>query len=53
MVIECRGNRIDVWVNGDHVNHGHDCTADRGQIASQAEGAPCEFRRLDLKPLVR
>ena len=51
MVIECRGRRIDVWVNGDHVNDGYDCTVDRGRIAIQAEGAPCEFRRLELTPL--
>ena len=48
MVIECRGSSIDIWVNGDHVNHGFDCTASRGQIAIQAEGAPCEFRKLEL-----
>jgi len=51
MVIECRGRRIDVWVNGEHVNDGFDCTADRGQIAVQAEGRPCEFRRIELTPL--
>ena len=51
MVIECRGRTIDVWVNGDLVNHGTDCTADRGQIAIQAEGAPCEFRAVTLTPL--
>lgn len=51
MVIECRGNRIDVWVNGDHVNSGTDCTAQRGQIAVQAEGAVCEFRKIQLTPL--
>ena len=27
MVIECRGRDIDIWVNGDHVNHGSDCTS--------------------------
>ena len=51
MVIECRGREIEVWVNGEHVNHGFDCTADRGQIALQAEGAACEFRRLELTRL--
>ena len=51
MVIECRGRRVDIWVNGDKVNDGFDCTADRGQIAIQAEGAPCEFRKLMLTPL--
>jgi hypothetical protein len=50
-VIECRGRQIDVWVNGDHVNQGFDCTADQGRIAIQAEGAVCEFRRIELTPL--
>jgi hypothetical protein len=51
MVIECRGRAIEVWVNGAKVNHGSDCTADHGQIAIQAEGAPCAFRKLELTPL--
>jgi len=51
MVIECRGDEIRVWVNDDLVNHGTDCTADRGQIALQAEGAACEFRRVELREL--
>ncbi|MGK0480600.1 MAG: hypothetical protein ACJAQ3_000565 [Planctomycetota bacterium] len=51
MVIECRGSSVDVWVNGDHVNSGFDCTASEGQIAVQAEGAPCEFRRVELESL--
>ena len=53
MVIECRGREIKVWVNGDLVNHGYDCTADHGCIAIQAEGAPCEFRKIELEPLPR
>ena len=52
MVIECRGDAIDVWVNGDHVNDGFDCTTDHGCIAIQAEGARCEFRKVELTPLV-
>lgn len=51
MVIECRGRAIDVWVNGDLVNRGHDCTADHGRIALQAEGTEVEFRRIELTPL--
>lgn len=51
MVIECEGDTIDVWVNGDHVNHGTDCTASEGHIALQAEGAVCEFRKVELTPL--
>jgi uncharacterized protein YciI len=51
MVIECRGPSINVWVNGDHVNDGFECTAAKGQIAIQAEGAECEFRKVELTPL--
>jgi 3-keto-disaccharide hydrolase len=51
MVIVCRGSSVDVWVNGDHVNSGRDCTASSGSIALQAEGAPVEFRKLELTPL--
>ena len=48
MVIECLGDTIKVWVNGDLVNHGFDCTADKGQIAIQAEGSEVEFRTIRL-----
>lgn len=51
MVIECLENQIKVWVNGDLVNHGFDCTATEGQIAIQAEGSEVEFRRLLLTPI--
>jgi len=51
MEIECKGQRIRVWVNGTLVNDGHDCTASSGKIAIQAEGAEVEFRKLELTPL--
>lgn len=51
MIIECAGNTIRVWVNGDLVNDGFDCTASKGQIAVQAEGAEVEFRKLLLTSL--
>lgn len=51
MVIECRGNTIKVWVNDDLVNYGYDCTASKGRIALQAEGAEVEFRKVVLTPL--
>ena len=53
MVIECLGDEIKVWVNGDLVNHGHDCTTTHGQIALQAEGSEVEFRQLDLTPITK
>jgi hypothetical protein len=51
MEIECRGDEVLVWVNGMLVNHGTHCTASRGQIALQAEGAACEWRRVELTRL--
>lgn len=51
MVIEARDRGVKVWVNGDLVNDGFNCTAHRGRIALQAEGAEVEFRRLDIGPL--
>ena len=51
MVIRCKGDTVTVWVNGDLVNQGTACTATKGQIALQAEGAEVEFRKLTLTNL--
>lgn len=51
MTIECLHNSIKVWVNDELVNHGFDCTAEKGQIALQAEGSEVEFRKLELTPI--
>ena len=51
MVIECYKKEIKVWVNGDLVNHGFDCTSQKGKIALQAEGSEVEFRKLLLSPI--
>lgn len=51
MIIECFDDQVKVWVNGELVNHGTDCSASKGQIAVQAEGAEVEFRKLDISPI--
>lgn len=51
MTIECVGDQVKVWVNGDLVNHGSKCTASKGQLALQAEGSEVEFRKLQLTPI--
>ena len=51
MVIECEGTSVKVWVNGNLVNHGTDCTASEGNIALQAEGSEVEFRKIELTPM--
>jgi len=53
MLIEAVGNEIKVWVNGDLVNHGFNCTAHRGQIALQAEGSEVEFRKVELRAITK
>ena len=51
MVIECVKSAVKVWINGDLVNHGTNCTATQGKIALQAEGSEVEFRKLLIKPI--
>ncbi len=51
MVIICKKATIKVWLNGDVVNKGFGATAQKGQIALQAEGAEVEFRKVDLTKL--
>ena len=48
MIVECLDREIKVWVNGDLVNYGFDCTTNKGQIAVQAEGSEVEFRKIEL-----
>lgn len=51
MIVECVGNAIKVWVNGDFVNYGYNCTASKGNIALQAEGSEVEFRKVEVTPI--
>lgn len=53
MVIECLSHFIKVWVNGDLVNDGFNCTASKGHIALQAEGSEVEFRKVELTPITK
>ena len=51
MIVECVADTIKVWVNNELVNFGYNCTANKGQIAVQAEGSEVEFRKLKLTPI--
>ncbi len=53
MTVECVGNSIKVWVNGDLVNYGFNCTTSKGNIALQAEGSEVEFRKVELTPVTK
>ncbi|HET6539290.1 MAG TPA: DUF1080 domain-containing protein [Chryseolinea sp.] len=51
--IECLNTSVKVWVNGTLVNQGFDCTAQKGQIALQAEGSEVEFKKVLLSPITK
>ncbi|HOZ45653.1 MAG TPA: DUF1080 domain-containing protein [Candidatus Hydrogenedentes bacterium] len=50
-VIECRGNTIRAWVNGELQNEATETTVTEGFIGFQSEGTPVEFRNMVLEPL--
>lgn len=49
--ITCQGDTIELVVNGQLVNKGTHSELTRGKILLQAEGAPIEFRDIELTPL--
>jgi hypothetical protein len=51
--IECKGDEITIWVNGDLVNHITKCSQTKGAICLQAEGADIEFRDVRLQPFAK
>jgi hypothetical protein len=48
MIIECRGDTVKVWLNGNLANDGYECSATKGKIALQSEGSEVEFRKVEL-----
>jgi len=53
MHIECIKNSIKVWLNGVLVNYGYNATAQKGQIALQAEGSEVEFKQIEVTPITK
>ena len=51
MKIRAEGGKVTVWVNGEKVNEGTGCTAVKGAICLQSEGAEIHFRNVELTPL--
>lgn len=51
MEIICDGADITIYVNGDLVNKGTNCSARSGAICLQSEGTPVEFRMVVVEPL--
>jgi hypothetical protein len=51
MEITAKGDTVAVKVNGTLVNEANHLTATKGAISLQSEGAPIEFRKVELTPL--
>lgn len=49
--ITCRGDRIELVVNGHLVNVGTESELTKGRILLQSEGSEIHFRNIELKPL--
>jgi len=49
--IRAVNGEVRLWVNGEEVNGGNECTPATGYLALEAEGAPVEFRNLRLREL--
>jgi len=49
--ITCLDGNVVLVVNGELVNCGRDATPDEGAICLQSEGAPIEFRKVELTPI--
>jgi hypothetical protein len=50
-VITCQGGDITLVINGKKVNEAKRCSLTKGRIAFQSEGAPVEFKDIEIKPL--
>jgi hypothetical protein len=51
VVLECRGDRLRVFVNGTQVNEARGLEPRRGRILLQCEGSEIFFRRVELTEL--
>lgn len=51
VTLECRGDRLKVWVNGVLVNEARGLEPSRGRILLQCEGSEIHFRRVEWMPL--
>jgi len=52
-VLECRGDSVDCYFNGKHVNHATHVSPSHGKIQLQSEACGVEFRRVTLERFYR
>ncbi|HXK61323.1 MAG TPA: DUF1080 domain-containing protein, partial [Acidobacteriota bacterium] len=49
--IRAINGEIRLWVNGEEVSGGSDCTPSAGYLCLESEGAPIEFREIRIREL--
>jgi hypothetical protein len=49
--ITCKGDTIQVIINGEPANEGTNAESSKGKILLQSEGAEIHFRNVELKPI--
>jgi hypothetical protein len=49
--IRAINGEVRLWVNGEEVNGGNECSPATGYLALEAEGAPIQFRNLRIREL--
>jgi hypothetical protein len=49
--VRCINGDVRLWVNGEEVSGGTDCTPRTGYLCLESEGAPVEFRGLKIREL--
>lgn len=49
--ITCKGDVVSLVINGTKVNEATGCEATKGKILLQSEGAPIDFRNIEIKTL--
>jgi hypothetical protein len=49
--VRCINGEVRLWVNGEEVSGGTECTPSTGYLCLESEGAPVEFRNLRIRTL--
>jgi len=49
--IRCINSEVRLWVNGEEVSGGTNCSPGTGYMAIESEGSPIEFRNIKLREL--
>ncbi|NLF58841.1 MAG: DUF1080 domain-containing protein, partial [Candidatus Hydrogenedens sp.] len=49
--VVCKGDTIELYINGTLQNRATGCTVTSGIIGLQSEGTPIEFRNIHIEPM--